>query len=257
MALLVNRAVHFLAVQAARLEYLAAYIENPRLHLLRRRGVGLETYRKLTHPWLQGFGFRTVLDIGANTGQFALSARFAFPQARLYSFEPLPDCFAKLNQNLAGASNFQAFNVGLGATSGSLAFEQNQFSAASSFLKLTPTYSSEFPAKTQTSSIAVKVEPLDVIAKQLSLTPPLLVKIDVQGFEDQVLRGGTQTLRQADVLLIETSFEALYENQPLFDDVYRHLVSEGFVYQGALEQLLSPKDQRPLQADSLFVRGGK
>lgn len=49
-------------------------------------------------------------------------------------------------------------------------------------------------------------------------------------------------------------FETLYQGQPLFDDIYRKLVSWGFVYSGALDQLCSPQDGRPLQEDSIFVR---
>jgi hypothetical protein len=95
---------------------------------------------------------------------------------------------------------------------------------------------------------------LDDLAPQLELRDPLFIKIDVQGYEDEVLAGGEQTIRRAAVVLVETSFETLYEDQPLFDEVYRTLTGWGFRYAGSLDQICSPQDRRPLQADSLFVR---
>ena len=114
-----------------------------------------------------------------------------------------------------------------------------------------------FPATCNVQPVTVNVARLDDIALQLELAPPLLIKIDVQGFEDRVLAGGEQTIRQADVLIIETSFEPLYEGQLLFDDLYRRLYAWGFNYAGAISQLPSPHDRRLLQADSLFVRNGR
>ncbi|MFN8465859.1 MAG: FkbM family methyltransferase [Caldilineaceae bacterium] len=53
----------------------------------------------------------------------------------------------------------------------------------------------------------------------LNLEVPYMVKIDVQGFEDKVLLGGELTIRHASMLIIETSFQVLYEGQALFGDV--------------------------------------
>jgi hypothetical protein len=83
---------------------------------------------------------------------------------------------------------------------------------------------------------------------------PLLVKIDVQGYEDYVLRGGEQTIRRARLIIIETSFQAQYEAQPLFDDVYRTLTGWGFAYVGAIDQLMNPSNGSIVQQDSLFIR---
>jgi FkbM family methyltransferase len=243
-----------LAAQAARLEKMVCYLEHPRLRELHRRGVGLELYRKLAQPWLMARGFNTVLDVGANIGHFALAAAYAYPQARLYAFEPLPDCFARLNNTLAGLPNCHGLNIGLGPAAGVFAFEQNQFPAASSFLKLAETHKREFPQARETRSVSVNIEVLDAVAKRLALVPPILIKIDVQGYEDQVLRGGAQTLGQADTVLIETSFEPLYQGQPLFADIFRHLTGLGLEYHGSLDQIQSAQDGRALQADSLFVR---
>ncbi len=59
---------------------------------------------------------------------------------------------------------------------------------------------------------------------------------------------------RAKIIIIEVSFQSLYEGGPLFDDVYRLLKERGFTYNGNFEQLLSLKDGRVLQADAIFCR---
>jgi hypothetical protein len=73
---------------------------------LRRRGIDYEHYRNLRRPWLLDAGIKTILDIGANTGQFARLAHEVFPGASIYSFEPLPDCFETLKTALPAGSDF-------------------------------------------------------------------------------------------------------------------------------------------------------
>jgi hypothetical protein len=98
------------------------------------------------------------------------------------------------------------------------------------------------------------MERLDALAPALALSPPLLIKIDVQGYEDRVLRGGEETVKRAQVLIVETSFQRLYEEQALFEDVFRLLSGWGFRYAGALDQLLNPRSGEALQQDSIFVK---
>ena len=239
---------------ARKLDTLAQYIARPNLFVLRRRGVTLDIYRKLDTPWLRGYNFATVLDVGANIGQFALAAHEVWPEARIYSFEPLPDCYEQMLVRLERVKAFAGFNVGLGGERGSLTFERSSFSPSSSFRKMASTHKTEFPFTRECERVSVKVERLDDVAAGLKLENPILLKIDVQGFEDQVLRGGEAMLRRVEMIVVESSFEVLYEGQPLFDDIYRGLTERGFIYKGALDQSLSPNDGRPLQADSIFVK---
>jgi hypothetical protein len=83
--------------------------------------------------------------------------------------------------------------------------------------------------------------------------PNLLVKLDVQGLEDKVIAGGNTTISQAACVLTEVSFQVLYDGQPLFDDIHCSLQQMGFEYAGNWDQLLDPKDGKPLQADAIFI----
>ncbi|BAY33766.1 hypothetical protein NIES2107_56680 [Nostoc carneum NIES-2107] len=236
-----------------RLNSLARYMENPYLFMLRQRGVMLDTFAILNKPWIHKLNIATVIDIGANIGQFAISINAALPQAKIYSFEPIPDCFHQLKASMAGIKNFTAFNLGIGDQAGDLVFQQNIYSQSSSFLQMTNLHKTAFPETVDSHPINVKIEKLDVVSETIVLTDPLLIKIDVQGYEDKVLSGGKATIKRAKLIIIETSFTGLYQGQPLFDDIYFQLKDWGFTYAGAFDQLYNPQDGKILQADSIFI----
>jgi len=77
------------------------------------------------------------------------------------------------------------------------------------------------------------------------------------GSQDQLDGMGKEVLSKAKILIVETSFEILYETQPLFDAIYDMLKQMQFSYKGNLDQLQSPIDGRVLQSDSIFVRESK
>ena len=98
------------------------------------------------------------------------------------------------------------------------------------------------------------MQTLDAVAAKLELEDNLFVKIDVQGFECEVIKGGQATLRRAKIVIVETTFRPIYEGQPLFGDVYSALVELGFRYAGSDGRLDSPVDGAPIQEDSVFRR---
>ena len=204
--------------------------------------------------WLASFDFRTVIDVGANTGQFAGEARRFAPDAMIYSFEPLPDCYAALVQRFQGDSKFRAFNTALGEAPGQAVFHRSSYSPSSSLLRMASLHSEAFPETAGSMDVTVPVDTLDNLRPSLELRPPVLLKIDVQGFEDRVLRGATGLLASVDVAILELSIEPLYEGQMLFDGVYRIMADRGFVYRGNSEQTRHPADGRVLQVDGVFTR---
>lgn len=175
-------------------------------------GISLPLIQELNVKWLQYLKLRTILDIGANVGQFAQAARAVFPYAKVYSFEPIPKCFVQLEKQMKNDDKFQALNIGLGASNGSMLFEYNQYSPSSSFLKMTNTHTNAFPHTAKVENIEVRIERLDAVVGRLDIQQPLLIKLDVQGYENQVLEGGGETFRKAKVVIIETSFTTLYAN---------------------------------------------
>src|SRR5215470_15392328 len=100
-----------------------------------RGGTNKESFIE-EHKWLRGYQFKTIIDIGANEGQFADKMRILFPQAMLYAFEPLPQVFDRLKSNFNQDNAFEAINLGLGENEGTLEFWENEYSPSSSFLRL-------------------------------------------------------------------------------------------------------------------------
>lgn len=204
--------------------------------------------------WLRSAGIRTVLDIGAHAGETSCKMRSILPNAAIYAFEPLPGPFARLMEQMGGDDNFSAFQFCLGAIFGRVEMQENEFSQSSSLLPMADRLRREFPFAAKTDQRFIEVRRLDDVVAGLTLNEPMLVKIDVQGFEDRVIAGGEHTIKNASVVIVEVSFVELYEGQPLFADIYDQLRGLGFVYGGAVSQLNSPVNGQPLQADAVFLR---
>lgn len=223
------------------------------------RALGVEVRRLPAKPidelaWFRALGFRTVLDVGANTGQFARLARGYFPACQIYSFEPLGDCFSSLERAFRDDARFRAFNVAVGDHEGVTEMHRSDFSPSSSLLPMGALHKHAFPATSTGRVERVRVARLDDVLAAEKLEQPMLVKLDVQGYEDKVIAGAPRILSQALAVVTEMSVEPLYEGQALFDDIYRSLVDLGFTYRGNWEQLRNPKDGRVLQVDGIFVR---
>lgn len=208
---------------------------------------------------LKHFDVRAVLDIGANEGQFAELIRNLCPRARIYSFEPLPDVHAILQQRFADDPSVIPVNCGLSDQSGRVLMNRSAFTPSSSLLPMADLHRKEFPHTAQQTTVEVEVKRLDdwMAAEGPESAPGLLVKLDTQGHEGAVIAGGEQTLRDARLAVVEVSFFELYEGQPLFADIYRQLSALGFVYRGSLEQTYSRQQDRILFADALFENLGQ
>ena len=205
--------------------------------------------------WLKDLNIQTVIDIGANKGNSVREFRDLFPSAMLYAFEPLPDCFSIMQAKVKGYNNIHLFNIALSDQKGSMDIHRSSYSGSSSLLKMADLHKKLFPVTAGERLISVVTDTLDTILRLETLTTPVLMKIDVQGFEDKVLAGGTAILQQVKIIIIDTSFKELYISQPLFGDIYALLTKQGFVYRGAWDpDFKSPEDGASVQQDAVFIR---
>lgn len=230
----------------------ASAIAKRVLHALGRRQTPIAA--ELLTPWFQAYGIRSIIDVGANEGQFASWARAAFPQAHIVSFEPLPECIAALRRTFAGDTRFEAFDVALGAAPADVEIFRNEFTPSSSLLHLDAGHKAAFPFASNTTTVKVRMRTLDDVLSERELPEPVFLKLDVQGYEAQVLAGGPRTLARSRVVMLEMSLERLYQDEPLFDDIYRLMYASGFALRGIVDMLRRPADRRPLQVDALFER---
>ena len=238
--------------------YGLAAVERPQQlpHLLRSvlKGAHLGEFLKINQPWIKQAGVRTVIDIGAHNGEFSTAIRAVLPGIQVYAFEPLPDSYEKLRTKLEGDARCRAFPVALGEQRGQVKFWRSRFSKSSSVLPMAEVHKLEFPWSSETVPIYAQMAALDDFLQDINLEHKILLNLDVQGYEDRVIRGGIAILRSVDYILTEVSFRPLYEGQTSFDDLYELLKPLGFSYAGNIDQLLSPTDRSVLQVDALFVR---
>ncbi len=204
--------------------------------------------------WMQLLGIQTILDVGAHQGEFARRIHQLLPDAKLVSFEPLTGPFQILKANLEQIPGARAIQCALGDRPGRMTIHRNEFAPSSSLLVMTDVHKKAFDFAVKQDQEEIEVRRLSDVARELEILEPLMIKLDVQGFEDKVILGGEDIVARAKLMIIETSFDQLYEGQPLFDDIYRMLKERGFTYAGNFEQLASPVDGRILQADAIFVR---
>ena len=88
----------------------------------------------------------------------------------------------------------------------------------------------------------------------MTLEPPVLLKLDVQGYEATTLRGGLETLKRLDYVILEASFKPMYEGEMLFMDIVHLMASYGFHFLRPVGWLSHPETDEFLQMDALFNR---
>lgn len=203
--------------------------------------------------WINSLGIKTVIDVGANAGQFAKSVRMAMPNVKIISFEPIPLEYKNLINQFKGDKNFESYQYALGDTEIETEFELNEFSPTSSLLEFTDAQKEYYPVTGENKKIKVQVKRLDKLIMPDSIEKNICLKVDVQGFEDKVLLGASALLDRVVFIYVECSFKEFYKGQPLFDDIYKLLTSRGFVFQGVGDQLNTGLKGEPTQIDAFFI----
>ena len=193
-----------------------------------------------------------IVDVGANRGQFALISRAIFPQATIHSFEPLEEPAKIFRDIFSGDPNVTLHSCAIGQENTISCIHVTNDDDSSSLLPLTRMQSSIFNGITEKETRQVQVISLSQALGSISIPPVSLLKIDVQGFELEVLKGSEKILDKFSHLYIECSFVELYENQALAHQVISWLNEREFVLSG-IHNIYYEKDGRPIQGDFLFT----
>lgn len=205
----------------------------------------------------------TFIDIGANRGIHTLyAARVLGDRGTVLAFEPNPSTFDVLRAHLTinQIANCTTFNLGLAAEPGELALNAfgDDHSGTCSFV----------PSAKVSASVAVPVRRFDDVVDVGGLRGPVLVKIDVEGYEHEVLRGMERALQREDLAIVcevtdawlkmtGSSAESLIEHLAAFG-LRAHLPSVRYV--SLLREGLALRELRGIpsgpQFDAFFKRSG-
>lgn len=194
-------------------------------------------------------GIDSILDVGANEGQFAFMAHSVWPELPIYSFEPDPDCFEKLNSTFKQFSiPGRTFPCALGSEIGLKPLIRYSQNVNNSFLQRI-----DASQKAQ-DSVQVQCTTLDEVSNEIQLGANPFLKLDVQGFELGVLAGAVDFLKRCRYVQIEVSFASSYCSGAHADEVMRFMREQGFQCVEILDLLRNAREgtRDITEADILF-----
>lgn len=175
-----------------------------------------------------GIDPRTILDVGANVGQFSKAALGRWPCVRVVAFEPQLTAAEALKKGLPMRQGHLVYPVAVGGEDGETIFYPHRYDRSSSVLPISESARRRFSWAAELAPVRVPVYKLDTLLRTEELVRPIVLKIDVQGYEQEVLRGATSTLSAVDAVVIEQSFEPFYEGQPPYGAIDIELRRAGF-----------------------------
>lgn len=196
----------------------------------------------------------TIIDIGANKGQFSLIATSIYPDAKIFSFEPLSKPADKFKSFFKNNNKVKLFKKAIGEKIENTNMYVSQRVDSSSLLKILDKQTEIFPGTQESNTEEVAVAPLSSFLSKVDLVRPVFLKIDVQGFELEVLIGSKDLIQNIDFIYVECSFVELYENQALVNEIIDFLKNQSFKFVG-IYNMFYDKDGLAIQGDLLFKIG--
>jgi FkbM family methyltransferase len=197
-----------------------------------------------------------VLDVGANVGQYGHMLRGIGYRGLIVSFEPLSAAHRKLTAAAGGDSRWiVAPRAALGSAKGSVEINVARNSVSSSVLAMKETHLSAAPRSRYVATETVALERLDALLPALVADDgPLMLKMDTQGYEEEVLKGAQGILPRVVAIQLEISLVPLYEGTPSLVHILSAMEDLGFHLFQVLPGFRDLATRQLLQLDGIFVR---
>lgn len=206
---------------------------------------------------LRALGIEVVIDVGANQGQTVEELRELGFTGSIVSFEPTPHLHDALVQRFSGDPRWTGHQLALGAEAGSLTL--NRFGpeeSLNSFLTPTAFGAERFKnLREPVGTVDVPVTTLDAIWDELIPSGRTFLKVDTQGFDVEVLKGGSASLEHVLALVTEVPINPIYEGMPTMREVFALLDDLGFQLSGLYPVTRDKRGVRMIEANCVFVRG--
>jgi len=239
-------------------------VKNATRATLRAAGFDIIRYKPHCSPeaalakMLRHHRIDILVDVGANEGQYAQLIRQIGFDGRIISFEPLRVAHQRLEM---AASRDPMWNVApriaLGDQEGEVEINvASNGGASSSILRMLDAHKRAAPEVKYIGSETVSISRLDRVARTFlgDDSQKIFLKLDVQGYEMQVLRGSEGLLDRIVGAQLEVSLAPLYEGQPLLASVGDYMSSKGFEIWGIVPGFVDDSSGRMLQLDVIFFR---
>jgi len=203
---------------------------------------------------LVNFNIGTVIDAGANEGQYASQIiRYGY-KGKIVSFEPVPAVYQVLKQQSDGNPNWTALNLGLGNKEEELMINVSENLVSSSMYQVSSRSIEVEPTSRATRQERIKLTTVDSFFEGAAIDGEVLLKLDIQGFELEALKGALASLPRIRIVQAELSFVPLYESAPLYSEVIAFLENQGFEIFTFIPAFVDDRTGRTLQSDGIFVR---
>jgi FkbM family methyltransferase len=228
--------------------------------LLNRLGYELIEYSSSKHARIRKLldyhQIDLVLDVGANTGQYFKFLRTAGYYGRVVSFEPLSDAYSQLVKMSKKDPNWEiAARTAIGNLEGEISINIAGNSQSSSLLPMLDRHKETYPTSVYVGSETVKITKLDYIASHyISDNNRIFLKIDVQGYEQQVLEGAKSILSQVEEIQLEMSLVPFYEGELLLTEMLDYMKNLGYSLHYLDPVICDPNTGQMLQLDGIFFK---
>jgi FkbM family methyltransferase len=192
-----------------------------------------------------GFRPRTIFDVGAYEGEFTRASLSRWPEARVACFEVLADPLEKLNRLSSADSRVRVFPMLLGAESKeNVPFHESETASS--------VWAEQIPR-----SFPVRMHPMrtvdHVTAEFFQGTAPDFLKLDVQGYELEVLKGAARSLAGMQAILAEVNLIDIHRGAPVLAELVQWLDQRGWAAYDICGLTRRPLDNALWQADMIFV----
>lgn len=160
----------------------------------------------------------TIVDVGANVGQFGIDMRRHGFKGQIISFEPVNETFTQLSETVKKYRPWKAIQLCLGANeSDKIINVSGNSGLSSSLLEMKSVHLSNFPESATVATEKVTISTVDRQLDLLGIDPrDIMLKLDVQGYEAEVLKGASQSLSKIPLCYLEVSITPLYEGEISF-----------------------------------------
>ncbi len=227
---------------------------------LKRINLRLSFYDKSQHRYkkiIKSHEIGLIFDVGANAGQFALEVIESGFRGRIVSFEPTTNAYNMLKIASNTYENWSIHDrVALGKENTITTINVAGNDAhSSSILEMDEAHEQGAPASAYVGSEEVSLITLDSVFKKYAKNnDKVLLKIDVQGFEEQVLIGASQSLDSIYAVKIECSLVPLYKEGKTYEFYFDLLKELGFKLIDIEPGFTHTTSGNLLQFDAFFVR---